>query len=458
MPGQEVVAQPRVFSAAYRRLSVGVVAVVVLIAFEAMAVATAMPVAVRDLQGLPWYAWGFSGFLTASLFGMVVSGELCDTRGPGLPLLTGVAAFTSGLLLAGVATSMGMFVAARAVQGLGAGLVIVALYVVVARCYPDDLRPRVFAVMASAWVVPSIVGPPVAGWLADHASWRLVFLAVAPLVLPTVLLLLPWLRRADGRTERVRRTGHKRRALAAAVGVAVLQYAGQRLGWLGVGLVLAAGVLLVPSVPRLLPAGTLRARRGLPTVVAMRGILAGAFFGTEAFVPLMLVTERSLSPTLAGLSLTGAALGWATGSWWQGRPGLQAPRWRLVQVGCAVVSASIAGMAGTLWEGVPVAVAALAWTVGGLGMGLALASVSVLLFELSPPEEHGANSAAIQISDALGGILFIGLGGVLYAGLHRQPGEDAPAFLAIYAVMAALALLGALVAPRVRPASARPAT
>jgi hypothetical protein len=83
-------------------------------------------------------------------------------------------------------------------------------------------------------------------------------------------------------------------------------------------------------------------------------------------------------------------------------------------------------------------------------MGLALTSVSVLLFELSPPDEHGANSAAIQISDALGGIAFIGLGGVLYAGLHQQPGQDAAAFLAVYAVMVALALLGAVVAPRVR--------
>jgi MFS family permease len=372
----------RVFSRAYRRLSLGIVSVVALIAFEAMAVATAMPVAVADLRGLPLYAWAFSGFLAASLFGMVLAGELCDTRGPRLPLLTGVAGFVTGLVLAGLATSMWSFVGARAVQGLGAGMVIVAVYVLIARCFPDDLRPRVFAVMASAWVVPAIVGPPVAGWLADQASWRLVF----------------------------------------------------------------------PSVPRLLPAGTLRSRRGLPTVVAMRGMLAGSFFGAETFVPLMLVTERSLSTTLAGLSLTGAALGWATGSWWQGRPRTRPPRWRLVQVGCAVVTLSIAAVAATLWEAVPAGVAAVVWTVGGLGMGLAMTSVSVLLFELSAPEEHGVNSAAVQISDALGSIVFIGLGGVLYAGLHAGAGRDAGAFLTIYAVMAALALLGALLAPRIRPA------
>jgi len=151
----------------------------------------------------------------------------------------------------------------------------------------------------------------------------------------------------------------RRRALAAAVGVAVLQYAGQQVQWRSLVLVAVAAVLLVPSVPALLPAGTLRGRRGLPTVLAMRGVLAGSFFGAETFVPLMLVTERSLSTTLAGLSLTGAALGWATGSWWQGRPRTRTPRWRLVQLGCGVVALSIATVGATLWEGVPTVLAAM---------------------------------------------------------------------------------------------------
>src|SRR5688572_25192112 len=148
MSGSPVAVESRVLGAAYRRLSLGILSVVALIAFEAMAVATAMPVAVRDLAGLPWYAWGFSGFFAASLYGMVVAGEVCDTRGPRPALLAGAAAFAGGLLLAGVAGNIGTFVAARAVQGLGAGSVIVALYVVVARCYPEDLRPRVFALMS----------------------------------------------------------------------------------------------------------------------------------------------------------------------------------------------------------------------------------------------------------------------------------------------------------------------
>ena len=290
-----------------------------------MAVATAMPRAVAELHGQPYYAWAFSGFVVTSLFAMVVAGEVCDARGPTRPMVVGVGLFTAGLLLAGTAVDMAVFVAARAVQGLGCGAVIVAVYVVVGRSFDDSLRPRVFSLLSSAWVLPSLVGPSVAGFLADHASWRWVFLGVSVLVVPALLLMLPSLPALEGGRP-VAGSGRKRAALMVAVGLACLQYGGQRLDRVGL-LFAVAGVLLVaPTIRRLLPAGTLRFARGLPTVIAMRGVLAGSFFGAETFIPLMLVTERGLTSTQAGLSLTGAALGWAAGSWYQGRPTTPAAR------------------------------------------------------------------------------------------------------------------------------------
>jgi MFS family permease len=134
-----------ILSPPYRRLTVGIVATVVFIAFEAMAVATAMPKAVPDLDGVALYALAFSGFFTTSLLGMVVAGETCDRRGPRIPIIGGAASFTAGLLIAGAAQSMWPFIAGRAAQGLGGGLVVVALYVVVGRSYPDSMRPRIFA-------------------------------------------------------------------------------------------------------------------------------------------------------------------------------------------------------------------------------------------------------------------------------------------------------------------------
>lgn len=440
----------------HRRLTIGIVATVVFIAFEAMAVATAMPKAVPDLDGLSLYALAFSGFFTTSLVGMVVSGEMSDRRGPKLPLLIGAAAFSFGLLVAGSAQAMWPFIGGRALQGLGGGFVIVALYVVVGRAYDESLRPRIFAGMSAAWVVPSIVGPLVAGLLADHASWRWVFLGIAPLVLLPIALALPSVTAVDGPPPggAIERRGRTHVAVAAASGMGLLQYAGTRPDVVAIVLAAVGVAVLIPSVPKLLPPGTLRLARGLPTVVAMRGILAGAFFGAEAFLPLMLVSERGLSSTLAGLSLTGGALGWATGSWYQGRPGMITPRHVLVRVGAFLVAAAIAALSLVLLPAVPVAVATLAWTVGAIGMGMAMSSVSVLLFEFSPVEDHGTNSAAMQISDAMFSIVFVGLAGTIFGSAHGPQAEGAAVPVWIYAVilavMTSLALFGAWAAGRIR--------
>ena len=244
-----------------------------------------------------------------------------------------------------------------------------------------------------------------------------------------------------------------------AVGVACLQYAGQRLDRVGLFFAVAGLALVAPTVRRLLPAGTLRFARGLPTVVAMRGVLAGAFFGAETFVPLMLVSQRGLSATLAGLCLTGGAIGWSAGSWYQGRPATRLPRYLLVRTGCALVALGVVGVALATWPVVPPWVAAVAWTVGGVGMGMSMASVSVLMLQLSPPQDQGANSAALQVSDSLFAAVTIGLGGAIYAVGLRHSGTGIWALRLVDLLMVTLALVGVAVAGRVRPGrSATPAT
>ncbi len=454
------VAPPRLFSPEYRSLVVGVVGVVVAVAFEAIAVATAMPVAARELGGLREYGLAFSAFLTTSLLGMVVAGEVSDRRGPVLTFVLAAGTFAVGLVAAGLATSMLVLVLARAVQGFGAGLNVVSLYVVVARAFPAVLRPRAFSAISSGWIVPSLVGPPIAGLLADHASWRWVFLGVLPLLVGAALLVGPHLRGLDGPVDAPRAARRRSRlpgAVLAAAGAGLFQYAGQRLSDSPAValLVLAVAVgLLVAGVPRLLPRGTMRLGRGLPTVVALRGLMAGAFFGAETFLPLMLVQERGLATTLAGASLTGAALTWSLGAWLQGRPTLRTPRWVLLEAGFLLVLAGVGLAAAATSTSVPVAAAALGWTVAGLGMGLGITSLSVLVLELSPPAEQGASSASLQVSDALGSILAIGAAGAVYAALASGQHAGARPYLLVDAIMAVICVAGALAASRVQvPAS-----
>ncbi|MGW4646089.1 MFS transporter [Kitasatospora sp. NPDC004289] len=458
-----------VLSGPYRALTLGIVSVVLLLAFEATAVNTAMPVAAEHLHGLGLYAFAFSGYFTSTLFALVISGQWADRRGPIGPLFAGIAVFGAGLVLAGAAVNMWMFVAGRAVQGLGGGLVIVALYVVVGRAFPERLRPSVFAAFSAAWVLPSIVGPVVSGAVTEHLGWRWVFLAVPVLILLPLAVMGPALRRSERAQPPAEAKEFDRartlRAAMAALGAGLLQYAGQRLDLLGL-LPAAAGVaLLGPAVVRLLPAGALRAARGLPTVILLRGIAAGAFFAAEAFIPLMMVTQRGLSPTMAGLTLTSGGLSWALGSFLQGLPAAQAHRETMIWVGFLLTAVSIAGAALVLVPAVPVWVAAAAWAVGGVGMGLAVASISVLMMKLSAPEEAGVNSSSLQLSDALGNVLLIGLAGVLFAGLGggslaaAEGAASVPVapFTAIFLVMTGVALVGALLSGRVRPTGDRPA-
>jgi MFS family permease len=417
-----------VLDRAYRSLSIGIVSVVLLIAFEATAVGTAMPVAARELHGVSLYAFAFSGYFTTSLSGMVLSGQWSDRRGPLGPLTAGIGAFAAGLLLAGTASSMWVFIAGRAVQGLGGGLVIVALYVVVGRAYPERLRPAIMAAFAAAWVVPSIVGPLASGAVTEHLGWRWVFTGIPVLVVFPLALALPQIRRraagpvADrsGPAGGGRASFDLRRirlALAISFGAGLLQYAAQDLRWLSLLPAAAGAALLVPAVRGLLPHGTYRAARGLPSVVLLRGVAAGSFVAAESFVPLMLVTQRGLSPTLAGFSLAAGGGTWALGSWVQSRPRAVPHRERLMTLGMVLVAAAIATAPSVLIHAVPVWIVAVAWGFGCFGMGLVIASTSVLLLRLSAPEEAGANSAALQISDALSNVLLLAVGGAAFAAL-----------------------------------------
>ncbi|MGA5339672.1 MFS transporter [Streptomyces griseoincarnatus] len=477
-PAPAVVPDDTVLSRRYRALSIGVVSVVLLIAFEATAVGTAMPVAARELNGVPLYAFAFSGYFTTSLFGMVLSGQWSDRRGPLAPLTWGIASFAAGLLIGGTAGAMWLFILGRAVQGLGGGLVIVALYVVVGRAYPERLRPAIMAAFAAAWVVPSIVGPLASGAVTEHLGWRWVFLGIPVIVVLPVALALPQIRRlasgpvgdAPGAAGPAPHPGAEapasfdrrriRLALAISFGAGLLQYAAQDLRRLSL-LPGALGVaLLVPAVLGLLPRGTWRAARGLPSVVLLRGVAAGSFIAAESFVPLMLVTQRGLSPTLAGFSLAAGGGTWALGSWVQSRPRLEPHRERLMTVGMLLVACAIAAAPSVLIHSVPAWTLAVAWAFGCFGMGLVISSTSVLLLHLSAPEEAGTNSAALQISDGLSNVLLLAIGGAAFAALgggtvsHAATdasGSHPAAFAAVFLPMAAVALAGVWIATRLRP-------
>jgi MFS family permease len=451
-----------------RALTIGLVLSVTMVASEALAVATIMPIVADDLSAANRDLYGavFSGFLLASLVGIVFTGLLIDRGSLVRPFLLGVALFSAGLIVGGLAPSMEILVAGRILQGFGAGAVPSVAYVSIGRALPEALRPRMFATLSTAWVLPGVVGPALAGIVAEQLHWRVVFLGLLPLIglaaaltLPALAAVRPAAAGADGDPDHVpatpRRLGFAV-LLAVGAGMAVAGLTDAR-PFPGLALIVAGIAIGVPAFARLTPAGTLRLVRGLPATVLLRGFLTFAFFTADAYVPLALEDWRHTSATEAGIVLTAATLSWTAGAWiqarWIGRYGPP----RFVRTGFALAGLGVLGFAAVLSPSIPIVIGVLAWAVAGCGMGLAYSPLSLITLREAPPHGQGAATAGLQLSDVLGTSLGAGVGGALIALGHREGAEAWVGLAWSFGIGAVVAALGFLLAGRVRPRAATPA-
>jgi MFS family permease len=438
-----------------RALTVGLVLAVTFVAFEALAVATILPLVSRHLGDLRLYGWVFSAFLLASLIGIVVAGTLADRVPLGRPMLAGLGLFALGLVIGGTAPDMAVLVAGRAVQGLGAGVVPAVAYVAISRCYPDEARPRMFAVLSTAWVVPGLVGPAIAALVAEAVGWRWVFLGLIPLVVAAGALVVLALRNvpppANPGTATVPYL-----AVLGVVGGAGTALASLNSGVVPVAVVggIAGGLLLAASLRQLTPPRHLSARPGLSATILSRALLTCCFFAGDAYVPYAIVTVRHAPTVLAAVALTVSTLTWTAGSWVQARRIARLGPRRLVRTGECLVVVGLALMCAVLLPSVPPALAIVAWTVAGGGIGTAYGPLSVTTLDRAAPGEEGRATSALQLCDTLGQAVGIGVAGAIVAAVGAGHGTGvALAFsfaiaVALIAVIAGTRLPGQLTSSR----------
>jgi len=461
-------------SSAYRWLTVALLALVTIIAFEAMAISTAMPSVAQDLDAVRSYGLAFSLMLTAELLGIVLAGVWSDRQGPLPSLFAGQVLLAAGSAVAGLALTFPVLLVGRLIAGLGSGLIIVALYVVIGRAYPNSLRPKVFSWVSAAWVLPSLIGPPISGWLAATWSWRWVFLIVlVPIAVTFVVVLSQRDRITAGAVRPDAEIGaggggrggggstgghasHRQMAMlgfAVAVSAGAMQWGADQLSTshlLPVGVALLGFVGVAVIAPRLLPAGTLRMARGLPAVMNSRFLLTGSFNGAVTFIPLMLVNERHLGLTTAGFILTVGALGWSFGSFVQGHHTLHDRRSELVITGGASLALGILLLAAIAQFDWHYYLVGLATTLSGLGMGLAMSSTSVLSLALSAVRDHGRTASSLQLADVLGSVMGISAAGAVFAAMHQPHGSDIPVFVLMWVILAGVASLVIVGGQRIR--------
>ncbi|WP_264016869.1 MFS transporter [Mycolicibacterium confluentis] len=419
-----------------------------LIAFEMMAVATVMPVVAADLGGVEMYALAFAVPMAVSIVALTMSGSWMDRRGLLTPIAVGVAIFSAGLIVSGVASTILQFLIGRGIFGFGAGILTVAMFVLIARCYPPEQRPTMFALYTSTFMVAALAGPAVAGAVADHVGWRWVFLLVPGLALVAAGLLYRAVAPVGGNSDA--RSGSRRSlvwAVVAGAGILGLSVAGQR-GLPAWPVLLAGSVVTVAvAVPRLLPAGTWALRPGLPSTIAARGLIGAAFLSAESYLPLALTEFRGCSPTLAGAILTASAVAWFAGTSMCARLKVLGHKPLRLAIGMTLIAAGLMVVMLIPVDAVPLAVVIAGWGLGALGMGMTLPTLAMAVLDRSKPDEVGVNSAATHLNDAVSQAFVLAVGSVLFGALLTA---SAPAaFVSVVGLSVALLMAGILPLTRI---------
>lgn len=427
-----------------------------LAAFEELAIATVMPRIADELDGHSAYSLGLAAPMATAIIGMVVSGAWSDRKGPRGPFWFGAVVFGAGLLVAGLAPEMTTFVVGRLLQGLGGGAINVTIYVLVARMYPMHLHAKIFGLFAACWVIPSLVGPFLAGAVAQAFSWHWVFLGVLILEAGACAIMFPSLQGlpaeempddaaqdgASGTSEGLRQVViNVARAAVIAFAVLSIGFLGDWGVWRYVVMAAMVALILVLIKP-LLPKGAFLLAIGLPAVIVLRGLLAAADFGAEAYLPLLFNKVYDLDLTLSGLALTVSAITWALASWAQGHFFESWSDRSLLMFSVAFVVAAIAGVAVCTALQFSVWAIVVFWAISGFGMGLAYPRISTMVIRLSPRNKQGFNSAALNMSDSTGAALGVAGLGTLQHGAAVGP------LAAIFTVATVLAVFAWFVATR----------
>ena len=452
-------APPRLWSARSAPFIIGAFLQMTFIAVEAFAVTTVLPGAMAELDAENWYSLAFAATISTSLVGMVVGGNWSDRSGPRPPLAVGGGLFLLGLALCVLAPGAATFIAGRLLQGIGGGIVSVVLYVLIARIIPAPARPAMFGLLTTAWLVPSMAGPVVAGALAQLLTWRAVFALILVGSGLALLVLLRVARAGGGPMDEAARAtaivGRTGRLSLLAAGVLVLLHLGAQTGGLRALLLVGAGLAALALVARtLLPPGTLRLRGAAQRLVALR-----AGFGVSSAVPdvyltLYLQSERGLSPTAAGLILAVGALGWASGSFVQTRrPSTSADHRLLIVLAAPLVAAAPVGALLLVTGLVPVPLVVLTALLKGVGMGIASARVATATLDLAPPAEQGGYSSALQSGEAMA----VAASTAVMAVVLSVLGAGAGGFVGVYLLLAAVAVGTVLIAARTPRSVAVPA-
>lgn len=438
-----------VLSRPYLAASVAIYTMVALSAFEGLAVAAALPHVAGDLGDVGLLPWVVAGFFFTSGVATIAAGPLIDSLGARALFRWAVGVFVAASALAAAAPTMLLLVAARLVQGLGAGLIMSVTLAAVGLVYPARLVPRAFAANSTVWGVAGVAGPGVAALMLTVLDWRWIFLINIPL--GAVALAAGW-RALPGPVGDQRAPFDGRGALilagfTLAVLLAVDALEATSALWAAAALGLAA---LYVRHARRRPDPVLRLEhlaaqpyRGIGLSMAL--LLVGAV-GAHSYLTLYVGGGRGGGPTLTAWSVFFFTIGWTIGSNVVGRMRIDTARALTASFAVAVPALAAVSVAALLEA--PLWVVLAAFLAAGSGVGAAANTTLTLLQTESDSSELGRTTAAHQFLRNQGFTLGSALGGTLLLAVVAREVGDLDAVRALFSGTADAVSAGAAAAIR----------
>ncbi|WP_442929978.1 MFS transporter [Mycolicibacterium sp. BiH015] len=382
-----------------------------LVALDSTVLATAIPTIVAELGGSALFPWLFSGYLLAQAVTTPVFAKLSDTFGRKPVILVGIALFMTGSVLCAFAWSMPALIAARVVQGLGAGAVQPMSVTIVGDIYTLAERARVQGYFASVWAVASVIGPTFGGLFAQWGIWRGVFVFNVPLCLIAAWMLLRrYSDHFDRRKARVDYAGAALLTSGLSLVVLAILAGGQAWSWTSgpsIGSLASGAVLLVVfwvvsrrAAEPILPAFVLTRRLLLTTTVVGLGVGA-ILIGLTSFIPTYLEGTVGAAPVQAGLAMTALTIGWPLTASLAGRIYLRVGFKRTALVGATVVLVGVIGLLAAVNHPDVILVACLCF-VTGCGLGLLALPCLIAAQSSVGAEDRGVATGAHMFARSLG--------------------------------------------------------
>jgi Arabinose efflux permease len=401
-------------SASHRKVSkimphpllIGLMLITALHAFDELVLVIAMPAIASQLGGGDLYGLSIASYILASLVGMCWAGKRIDQKGPAYVLRLGLTLFTLGIVLAIVSWSPTSFIVARILQGIGGGIGWTTTFALVNLVFVGNERARTISTLDIAWVVPSLLAPPIGGYFVDYMSWRWIFVVQLVPVILVALLVFPRIAHLTKFTNERSDPSMVWQALRISLGTAALLYlVSQPPSWLWL-LTVPAILIALPAFNRMMPAQWWRGATSLSLPIATAIISFTAFYGLQTYQPLFLVDQLHFRTTDVGLLLTAACITWMAGSYLSSRLYPTLSRLQSMQLGSVllilgivIIAISTAPQVSAIAPFIPVNLTTylsplyggyLAWAFAGLGLGFIFNAARTAAMENTPKTKRAS--------------------------------------------------------------------